>query len=538
MTSRVRDQLIVAGFAVACLAPFIGKAYHIDDPAHIYAARHIRVDPLRPYDFDLNWLGTQEPAWRIMNRPPLVPYYMAGVMTLGGGSESEPLMHAAFLIFPAMTALAMYRLSRRVTRHPLIASALLISTPAFLVSATNVMLEAPSLAFYLAAVAAFVAAVEDSRRWQLVLSACCMGAAVLSNYVGLTVIPLLAAWLVWRRRRATWELLAFTVPLAMIGLWCWHGLHFHGSNPLLSAAGFLGESGRKVPWVSSPLAALTFTGGCILTPVFVLPALMRRWWAAAASAIVACAVVAALALRGSRLTLFPTAVPWHQLVLAGVFSLATCAALFSVFGRDRRDAMGALLGLWFVGIFAFTVFVSWTVAARFVLFAAPAVILISLRAVESAVSSRVSVRWLAGALAAQLVVSLLLAVADYQTAGVYRDLADRIHRNPPQGRIFFAAHWGLQYYMEAHGAEIIDEKGGEFRSGDLIVQPAICANEPLPAALKSRVAQLGEQRMETRLPLHLTHPAAHAGFYSHTFGLLPYGFGPGWRDVITLYRVQ
>src|ERR1700682_4875261 len=40
---------------VACLLPFSGRAFHMDDPLFVFAARQIVQHPLDPYGFNVIW---------------------------------------------------------------------------------------------------------------------------------------------------------------------------------------------------------------------------------------------------------------------------------------------------------------------------------------------------------------------------------------------------------------------------------------------------------------------------------------------------
>src|SRR5579859_2458671 len=61
---------------LACLLPFLGKAFHIDDPLFIWCGRHIVSDPWNFYDFKVNWFGKEEAMSTAMQNPPLASYYL------------------------------------------------------------------------------------------------------------------------------------------------------------------------------------------------------------------------------------------------------------------------------------------------------------------------------------------------------------------------------------------------------------------------------------------------------------------------------
>ena len=63
------NALILARGTIACLAPFAGKAFHIDDTLFLYAARQIQVDPSDPYGFTINWYETEDPMTEVTKDP-------------------------------------------------------------------------------------------------------------------------------------------------------------------------------------------------------------------------------------------------------------------------------------------------------------------------------------------------------------------------------------------------------------------------------------------------------------------------------------
>ena len=69
--------IVLALVTTACLAPFSGKAFHIDDTLFLQAAKHIQSNPGNPYGFSVNWYGTATPMSQIMKNPPLSCYFIA-----------------------------------------------------------------------------------------------------------------------------------------------------------------------------------------------------------------------------------------------------------------------------------------------------------------------------------------------------------------------------------------------------------------------------------------------------------------------------
>ena len=85
----------LAFLTVACLLPFSGRAFHVDDTLFVLAARQISQHPLDPYGFSLIWNTSLERMADITKNPPLACYYLAAVGRIAGWSERA--LHLAFL---------------------------------------------------------------------------------------------------------------------------------------------------------------------------------------------------------------------------------------------------------------------------------------------------------------------------------------------------------------------------------------------------------------------------------------------------------
>ena len=122
---------------LACLLPFSGKAFHIDDPLFVWTAQQLSQHPLNPYGFSVVWYVTDMPMSAITKNPPLSSYYGALIGIVAGWSERA--WHLGFLLPALAVVLGTYRLAERFTAAPLIAAAATLFAPGFLVSATGVM---------------------------------------------------------------------------------------------------------------------------------------------------------------------------------------------------------------------------------------------------------------------------------------------------------------------------------------------------------------------------------------------------------------
>src|SRR2546426_9386785 len=99
--AAVPAQVWLVLLTLACLAPFLNKAVHIDDTLFLRAAEQIQKHPADFYGFRMNWFGTTKPMIANFDNPPLACYYAALVGSVAGWSE--PVLHLAFML-PAVMA--------------------------------------------------------------------------------------------------------------------------------------------------------------------------------------------------------------------------------------------------------------------------------------------------------------------------------------------------------------------------------------------------------------------------------------------------
>src|ERR1700726_2664637 len=136
-THQYVHYMILAVAVLACLLPFSGKAFNVDDTLFIYIARQITQHPLDPYGFKVNWFLDAVPMAHETKNPPLASYYIAAAASFVGWSERA--LHLAFLLPGLAVVLGTYRLAIRFTDSPLLAAFTTLFAPVFLVSATSVM---------------------------------------------------------------------------------------------------------------------------------------------------------------------------------------------------------------------------------------------------------------------------------------------------------------------------------------------------------------------------------------------------------------
>ena len=554
-TRRVHVAALCAATLV-CLLPFLGKPFHMDDPLFVWTARHIHVDPLDFYGFDLNWHGFVDTMASVNKNPPLVPFYLAFVAALFGWSEVA--LHAGMLLPAVAAVLGVYFLARRLCAHPLIAGAVAISTPAFLVSSSSVMVDVSMLALWCWAVTLWVEGLEDNNRRKLAAAGTLVGLAILTKYFAITLIPLLFAYLAAKERGIGRRALHLLIPLAMIATYQGYMWVTYGQNPFGEVAAYALES-RASTGTGLALKlkiGLLFLGGSFFSALFYAPLLWsRRTLAIASGAFGLTALFVANSDAIGLLTLRDAdGVRW-SVVAQVVLSLACAVQVFALAAVDlerRRDASAVLLSLWLVGVFVFAAFINWTLNARVLLPALPAVAILIARRIadhtrdrttqdpateDPATQDRAASRPALLLALPGLAVALAVTLADARHATSARAAAAEIApRYQDAGTLWFQGAWGFQYYMEAAGAQRVDGVDDVLAPGDVLVTPQNNTNLfTLPAAA-GRVIESAEFPVLSWITTQ--NEQAGAGFHSDRWGPLPFIVGSAPRETYRVYAIR
>ncbi len=535
--------LILALVLCAILLPFIGVAFHIDDPLFIWAAQHIRQHPTNPYGFTVNWYGFDMAMSDVTKNPPFTSYYITLVASVVGWSELA--LHAAFLVPALAVAIGAYLIAGRMCSHPLVAAIVALLTPAFLLSSLTVMSDVMMLAFWVFAVHAWMKGVESGRHGWFLLAALLIAASAFSKYYGATLIPLLLVYSVVKERRGRAWMLYLLIPAAILAWYQWITGRLYGHGLLFDAASYATQRGHSLGRFSlaKTLATVAFTGGCLASVLF----FSRRLWSwRALLAGFGLAILAALvAQTWSRLGSFEFPVAegahWVLSIQFGIWaalglSLA-CLAMSDLW--RSRDAESVLLFLWIAGTFIFAGFVNWSTNGRSILPMVVPIGILVVRRLELNASRRaaVSARSPILPLAAAAVLSILVLRADYTLAETARTGAALIRaRHSPAGHTtWFEGHWGFQYYMERVGAKPIEQKS-RYTPGDVIAIPT--TNTGLLAMPAEWTAATGVVDVQPSPWLSTMNSSVGAGFYADVFGPLPFAFGAVPSERFTILTVK
>jgi len=533
-----RDYLLLAGLTLLSLLPFSGKPFHVDDILFVSTARHIAEHPFNPYGFNIIWYGFAMPMAEVTKNPPLASYYGALLGSLAGWSER--VWHIGFLLPAVALTLGTYRLASHFTRIPLIAAASALLTPVFMVSATGVMCDVMMLGFWVWAAVFWIDGFNPRRPLYLMTSALLVAAAALTKYFAASLILLFLFYSLMRQRRlGSWACYLLPPVVALAG-YHWATQALYGRGLLWDAAIYAHSrpANQQLPFLAQSLIGLSFAGGCLLSALALAPLLWSRRQMAI-GAVVSGLATLSVAAGWVHLSTHVTHWRWMEIQLA--FFVAGGLSLLALAVIDvwkNRDADSSFLTAWMLGTYLFAVYVNWTTNGRSILPMVPAAGILIARRLE-ATQKLVSLARLAVPLGATGIVALWIACADAGWADSAKRAAELIHQKtrPESGMIWFAGHWGFQYYMQAYGAHSVDISNfsSRFHAGDFVVLPKNNTNvfDIAPEFVTSR------EVIEVPMPRRAATmcPELGAGFYSSVWGPLPFSAGPVTPERYSLLRL-
>ena len=465
-----------------------------------------------PYGFDVNWYGWPMPMYDVTKNPPLASGYIAFIAALFG--ESEIWLHAGFFLVAIAAVLGTYALAQRLCASPFHAALALLCAPVFIISSTTLMCDVLMLALWVWAVMFWLRGLDEQRPIFLALAGLLIGAAALTKYFAIALVPLFLAYsLIRTRSRSAWRWLPYLlIPIALAGAYEWGTRALYGHGLFWEAFSYTtqNETRGASAFLWKALSALCFTGGCCAIVLIGAPVIARSHvWR---SGIIGAVILSLLVWLGFGSQ-------WSLFALAGVAVLA----IPTLDMKRQQNAETFLLSLWVFGTFLFCV-LNWTVNGRSILPMMPAVAILLLRHLESGGAS--PGRGFNCCLGAATVLSLLVSFADYRLAEsartAVRDITQKIQSSPTQ-TVWFQGHWGFQYYAQENGWRPFDSKQPSVRPGDLLVLPF--NNTNLVPVAPETVERLFILELPVMGWLSTMNQAVGAGFYSDKRGPLPFAFG-------------
>jgi len=507
---------------------FVNKAFHIDDPFTINIARAVASDFIRVQEV-------------FFSNPIFLGYYYAPVIKIFG--ESELLMHIFYMPFTLLSIVAMYLLSLRFAGRSLIPTLMMVVTPAFVVMSQGIMLDIPMLGFYLSSLAAFIYGVDKGEKKLLLLSGILGGMAILTKYTALLVIPIMLVYLILFSKRRS-HFIFIVIPVTIFCLWALHNLFFYNNFPLYYAFLFRMKNCSFEQIMFRVFACLSFISGASVIGLLSFPLLLGKRKNIVLLLLSLCAGLCPFAAGGlfreygvlekSALALF---------FIASFFIICFITKkLFESVFKKPRDRDSAFLCVWFI-LSLISIILTQFISARFVMLLFPPMFILIYRSIKEIWEDRAWVLKLAlpACLCAAFAVSIVVAIGDYQLAGLYRDFVKRIDGyGLKKKEIYFCPNaysmtlaWGYAYYLDSQYPE-----GGQWNESGKYSLAILPARKVLPITIQGLCPlprqAAGAGQKEAGRYLYSGYVLVHSrenrvGFYSHDWGLLPFKFSPGKR---------
>lgn len=562
MKPKLGASLVATFLPVVLLLPFINKAFHIDDTVYVLVAQRIVENPFDYFGFQMNWTGKIEWVYEFNKNPPGLSYYLAPWGLVFGWSEVS--MHMAMLVPTAIASLGIFRMAERLCERPLLATALSICTPVFLVSSSNVMCEPLMLACYVWAIVCWLHGMDTSSKKMMLIAAVLIGVGTLVKFVTFTAVPLLVAYTIMRDRKLSSKLFWFLIPLFML-------LAYDATSWLLYDKSFLRDIARfslfhtslesRSSTLAMSLVTLAYVGGLILPTAFsVLWAESRKIHLLFLGTIALTlgymfingGIDESYGMYGVNGLLWGLVSQQVLFTAIGAYSLLLAGLAF----HKSRDENALLLLLLVLGIFVFGGFVNWTLNARALLPMVPAVAILAVRRLDAIATSQLGrpaqVAFCLGASA----YSILVCIGDYQFAGTAREFVNDVRGDldSVDGTVWYDGHLGFQYYMHEAGYKALDFTPGTgdlapedmFRSAELILEQTAPGDmlitwqnlALMKAPPRAHVASQKELFYSGATWISIYDSEQRTGFYGNPKLLLPYRFGNAPSQEFRLYELK
>jgi len=540
-----RATVVLAALLLTLLNAF--KPLTVDDAVYYEYAAHIAQSPQDPYGFEVFWGERPQPAFEVL-AAPLLPYWWAGALRLFG--DRPVLWKLSLFPFALLLAASLYHLLARFAaglERPLIW--LMVLSPAVLPS-FNLMLDVPALALSLASLSLFIGACQGERWAQAAMAGLLAGLAVQTKQTSITAVAaLMACGLVFARLRL--GLLAVAVAAAIFVGWELLMALQYGESHFLYARAVRAGSVSLMGIALLGLGFISLLGGlaAVALPLGLFGLSAPRWLVAGTIFLGSLGFAAIPFFPADplpRLHMSPRLVdaPPEQLVFTGLGCGVVLVAT-AVFRRLLVDRAGSgnaavrvdlfLLGWLLIELLG--CYAMWTfLASRHLIRLATVLVLGCGRAAAARASQGGDRRLFGWVLAWGIGVALLFFAADFSDALARRDAVRRtadqlvaLGADRERESVWYAGHWGFQFYAGLHGMKPVVPGSSRLEAGDWLVVPEGVSRQHfwIPT---------GRVRREALVESRSFWPwSSIPSFYA---GPIPLRSQPDAQIVVRVYRVE
>jgi hypothetical protein len=512
--------------AALLLLPFLNTPFTIDDPIFLREAQHVLKDPLHPQAIDMVWSADVTRRASDIQPGGVAAPYLLVPMVMAGNAEWAGHLTQLILFEIAIFAAALAALRLRMDTMQAGLAAMLVATcPAALGMAETVMPDIAATMFVILGMERLICW-RDRRKWSAgLLVAVWLTLAALTRPHTIVILP--AAFVLLLDGIARDEIRASFahfpvrfVPLLLIPI-AFLASSYALGDPDASGEGILAT--MRFPGGLILHNAMAFATHWLLLMPLTFPWLVIRFKALEKSFLLIAAFAAAvLAIRYG----------WLAFAVAATAVALADIAWDAVQRRDRVQ-----FGLWLWLWMALPIVIYVHLPSKYLLPSLPAAAMLLVRRLSVAYTP--AKRWLipataaAGAMLGILVLIGIRDLAQIQKRAVAELVIPHIQRGE---RVWFAGHWGFQWYAENAGATPVTLEPPLPQQGDVIV--VSYADFP-------RFASRWTAR---RVIQSVTYPGngvgrvmdaqAGAGFFSNPWGFLPWVWGKGAANRFEVWQVE
>lgn len=525
----IRSLIMVVCITTICLVPFVTKAFHIDDTLFLRCAQQIQTNPTDFYGFTVNWYGQQQPMFLVNHNPPLVSYFISAVASLFGWSETT--MHIAFLVPAVCLSAGIFLLACFFCPLPYLAALIVVLTPVFLVSSTNIMADTWMLALYVWSAVLWLYGMERDKSLYFLCAGILISISALTKYFGMSLIPLLFVYSLTTKRKFGVWVLFLIIPILILTGYQLLTLLFYDNSLISNAAAYatrVRDTNKLISLMTKTLSGLSYTGGCMAGILFFTHLMWSRRDLIRGSIILFLFIMVLLGVESIRAILLPNVqnIRYEIIIQYSLFILVgTQILLIAVLDLlKHRTPESLILLLWVFGTFLFASYVNWTINARTILPMIPAVGILVIRRLNENIDLRRTSKafiYLWPTIPAAII-ALSITWADVSLANSQRSAARMIHDefSGYPHTIWFQGHWGFQYYMEQYGAKALDYRESIVETGDIIIMPI--NNSKLMWLPENQFHLVGKRQLMTCRWIGTMSKKNLAGFYWGLYGPLPF----------------
>ena len=515
------------------VVPFVMQPIHMDDSIFLDIGRHVVKTPWHPMDFPYIFEGQQVPDMASHSHPPFTGYWIGMLLWLfGDGPNVHVVLHAGFIIFPFLFALGMYSLALRFASTSA-AAVVAITSPAAIVISHMLISDYPTLAFSTLAIALYVNGVDQNKPLRVWIGGGFAALAAFSSYLALmtSIVCWLYALMKKNRMNAAW-LSPLVAPMWMavwLGLSSWHFHRFilgRTAQYLVDAGGFNADR-----LVHKLLAFPIFMAGTLVLP---LPLI---WLALRCSKMLPAIIWAPISV--GLVQVYAGDYALKDRVLMTVLLIVGGWILFGLFLRVRRTGSqdSIFIGVWAALAIVQILFAYSSGMARYLLPLLPPMVLLTFLKSAKPLPSRATAVWCS---AIGILLGISLSIADFEAAQTNRDIAQYVGRTLKGWTDLtrFGGEWGFRHHMLEQGFRQFLTDGNDLTGGTLLISPSEAVPYGVAQDVQSMLVPVWQKSWQSALPIRLMNRSAHAGFYSSSWGLLPYSFSRAPVEQITVRQVS